>query len=220
MHQLSLSDEGYTYKKKTTRKEHFLCEVNAVLPWADLLQPIMRQYPKPGQGRRPIAAETMLRIYFLQQWYGLVRSGYGGSSVGRSIDASLCGVGLDAILDETTLGKFRHFLERHGLTEILVLYGDKAYVDAQRRQDAQAEGIQGRVLCKATRGRKLTCADHAFNPRSNRTRTRVKHPFGVIKHLWGYRKVRYRDLAKNAAQAFTLFALANVYLARRELRTT
>ena len=40
------------------------------------------------------------------------------------------------------------------------------------------------------------------------------------KHLWGYRKVRYRGLAKNAAQIFTLFALANFYLARHELRST
>lgn len=71
MHQLSFSDEAYTYKKKTTRKERFLCEMDAVLPWDDLLQPILQKYPKPGQGRRPIPAATMLRIYFLQQWYGL-----------------------------------------------------------------------------------------------------------------------------------------------------
>ena len=45
-------------------------------------------------------------------------------------------------------------------------------------------------------------------------------PFGVIKHLWGYRKVRYRGLEKNAAQVFALFALANFYLARRELAAT
>ena len=45
----------------------------------------------------------------------------------------------------------------------------------------------------------------------------MEHAFGVVKHLWDYRKVRYRGLEKNAAQAFTLFALANFYLARREL---
>lgn len=101
-----------------------------------------------------------------------------------------------------------------------VIYGDKAYVDAQRQQDAQAEGVEWRVLRKAQRGRKLTGADRSFNRKSNRTRARVAHPFGLIKHLWGYRKVRYRGLAKNAAQVFTLFALANVYLARRALRAT
>ena len=73
---------------------------------------------------------------------------------------------------------------------------------------------------KAKRGRKLTCADRSFNRKSNRTRARVEHPFGILKHLWGYRKVRYRGLAKNAAQLFTLFALANVYLTRKELIAT
>ena len=106
----------------------------------------------------------------------------------------------------------------HGDEE--VIYGDKAYGDAQRQQDAHAEGIEWRVLRKATRGRKRTCADHSFNRKSNRTRARVEHPFGIIKHLWSYRKVRYRGLAKNAAQVFTLFALANVYLARRALMAT
>ena len=101
-----------------------------------------------------------------------------------------------------------------------VIYGDKAYVDAQRQADAEAEGVEWRVLRKAKRGRKLTCADRSFNRKSNRTRARVEHPFGILKHLWGYRKVRYRGLAKNAAQLFTLFALANVYLTRKELMAT
>ena len=101
-----------------------------------------------------------------------------------------------------------------------VIYGDKAYGDAQRQADAQAEGVEWRVLRKAKRGKKLTWAGHAFNRKSNRTRARVEHPFGIIKHLWGYRKVRYRGLAKNAAQLVTLFALANGYLARRELMAT
>ena len=44
-----------------------------------------------------------------------------------------------------------------------------------------------------------------------------KRPFGVVKHLWGYRKVRYRGLQKNAAQVYTLFALANFYMACKKL---
>ena len=103
----------------------------------------------------------------------------------------------------------------HGEEE--VIYGDKAYVSADRQQEAESEGIEWRVHRKATRGRKLTCADRSFNRKSSRVRARVEHPFGVIKHLWGYGKVHYRGLAKNGAQVFTLFALANIYLARREL---
>ena len=66
----------------------------------------------------------------------------------------------------------------------------------------------------------LTCADRAFNRKSNRVLARVEHVFGVIKHLWGYRRVRYRGLAKNAAHLFTLLALANWYLVRRDLAGT
>ena len=57
----------------------------------------------------------------------------------------------------------------------------------------------------------------ARDRKSNRTRSRVEHIFGVVKHLWGYRKVRYKGFEKNANQVFTLMALANLYMARREL---
>ena len=73
------------------------------------------------------------------------------------------------------------------------------------------------MLRKATRKRRLNCADGSFNRKSNRTRARVEHPFGVIKNLWGYRKVRYRGLAKNAGHVQTLLALANTYMARKQL---
>jgi IS5 family transposase len=46
----------------------------------------------------------------------------------------------------------------------------------------------------------------------------VEFGFGVVKHLWGHRKVRYRGLAKNTSHFFTLFTLSNLYLARRSLQ--
>ena len=48
-------------------------------------------------------------------------------------------------------------------------------------------------------------------------RAKVEHPFRVIKHQFGYTKVRYRGLTKNAAQVKTLFALSNLWMARRKL---
>jgi IS5 family transposase len=48
-------------------------------------------------------------------------------------------------------------------------------------------------------------------------RARVEHPFRVIKRQFGYMKVRYRGLAKNTAQMFMLFALSNLWMARRRL---
>ena len=70
MKQSSFSDLAYEQKKKT-RKERFLAEMDAILPWDKLLKPILKRYPKAGQGRRPIPADVMLWVYFLQQWYGL-----------------------------------------------------------------------------------------------------------------------------------------------------
>jgi IS5 family transposase len=46
---------------------------------------------------------------------------------------------------------------------------------------------------------------------------RVEHVFGVVKRLWGFGKVRYRGLQKNATRAFTALALANIYLGRQRL---
>ena len=106
----------------------------------------------------------------------------------------------------------------HG--EETAIYGDKAYANEARRQAALGRGIDWRVSRRASWGKRLNCADKSFNRKSNRTRARVEHAFGVIKHLWGYRKVRYRGLEKNAAQAFTLFALVNFYMAKRELAVT
>jgi IS5 family transposase len=58
-------------KGKVTRRERFLGEMEAVIPWPRLVRLIEAHYPKAGQGRRPLGLEKMLRIYFLQQWFNL-----------------------------------------------------------------------------------------------------------------------------------------------------
>lgn len=310
MKQASFSDLGYTHKKKTTRKEAFLGEMSELLPWQQLLKPILRKYPKAGQGRQPIGADIMLRVYFMQQWYSLSDPSMEDSLYDIESMRRFAGIDIESIPDETTILNFRHFLERHRLTEQLFeistqylserglllregtivdasiisapsstknkdrqrdpemkqtkkgntwhfgmkahigtdtqgrihsvvvtdasvhdsqifedclhgeedeLYGDKAYANDERKQVAEANGIIWRVNRKARRGKKLNCADRSFNKKSNRVRAHVEHAFGIVKHLWGYRKVRYRGLDKNAAQVFTLFALANFYKVRHEL---
>ena len=79
--------------------------------------------------------------------------------------------------------------------------------------------MEWRVNRKGSNRRKLNIADRSFNRKNNRTRARGEHAFRIVKDLWGYSKVRYRGIEKNAAQVFTLFALANLYLCRRELQT-
>ena len=119
MKQMSFSDLAYRTKKKQTRRERFLKEMDAVLPWEILLKPIERKYPKPGNGRRPIGAAVMLRIYFMQQWYGLSDPGMEDSLYDVESMRRFAGVNINGVPDETTICKFRHFLEHHGLTEAL-----------------------------------------------------------------------------------------------------
>ncbi len=58
-------------KGKVTRRERFLAEMDAVIPWPQLVRVIEPHYPKAGRGRQPLGLEKMLRIYFLQQWFNL-----------------------------------------------------------------------------------------------------------------------------------------------------
>jgi IS5 family transposase len=65
----------------------------------------------------------------------------------------------------------------------------------------------------------LTKRQRARNRRFGKVRAKVEHVFRVIKCQFGYRKVRYRGIAKNGAQVFALLALASLYLVRGRLAT-
>jgi IS5 family transposase len=69
--QQTFASEAWSRKGKTTRRERFLAEMDAVIPWTRLIALIEPHYPNTGKGRRPHDPERMLRIYFLQQWFNL-----------------------------------------------------------------------------------------------------------------------------------------------------
>jgi IS5 family transposase len=303
-------------KKKVTRREQFLAEMEAVVPWSRLLALIAPHYPKAGPkgGRQPMPLETMLRVYFLQNWYALSdpmaeETLYDSEAMRRFAGIEL---GDDRIPDETTILNFRHLLERHGLTEAIfadvnahladkgitlrsgtlvdatiidapsstkntagardpemsstkkgntwyfgmkahvgvdaesgvthsletstarvhdsriwdeLLHGeetsvwaDKGYVSAEREAVfTEEEGKVWGVMRKAPKGGKLHPEDEKINRIIAMVRARVEHPFRILKRQFGYVKTRYRGLAKNRAQLFTLFALGNLFLVRRRL---
>ena len=60
-------------------------------------------------------------------------------------------------------------------------------------------------------------AERSKNRNKSKIRARMEHVFAVVKRLWGFNKVRYRGLAKNATRSFVALGLANIYLARRYL---
>lgn len=302
-------------KGKVTRRERFLAEMEAVIPWARLLALIEPHYPKAGRGRQPVGLEKMLRIYFLQNWFNLSDpqaedSIYDSESMRRFAGVEL---GDDVIPDETTILRFRHLLEKHGLTEAMFeeingllaerellirsgtimdatiisapsstknatasrdpemrqtrknknwhfgmklhvgtdlrglvhsvtathaatadisqvdallhgeeseVFGDQAYWSEAHRQDFRAAGIRYRVNRRGHHYRPLTEHQRKINRSRSRHRARGEHAFHVVKRLWGFMKVRYRGLAKNAARAFTMFGLANLYMARHRMQLT
>lgn len=310
--QRTFASVAWNEKGKVTRRERFLAEMDAVIPWASLRELIEPHYPKTGRGRQPLGLEKMLRIYFLQQWFNLSDPQaedaiYDSESMRRFARVEL---GEDVIPDETTILRFRHLLEEHQLTgaifeavrelltekrlllkagtivdatiisapsstknasrerdpemrqgrtgktwhfgmklhvgtdrkgrvhsvtathagaaditqmtELLhgeerVVYGDQAYWREGDRQAFEDRGVRYRINRRRVGKAPLNERWRAINRARSRTRARGEHPFNVVKRLWGFTKVRYRGLAKNLARAQAMFALANLYLVRREL---
>ena len=97
------------------------------------------------------------------------------------------------------------------------VWADKGYVSAEREAAFTDEGRVWGVMRKAPKGGTLHPEDEKINRIIARVRARVEHPFRVLKRQFGYVKTRYRGLAKNRAQLFTLFALGNLFLVRRRL---
>jgi IS5 family transposase len=119
----SFSDLEYAAKKRRTRREVFLAEMETVVPWAELLSVVEPLYPRAGgRGRPPVPLTSMLRIYFLQQWFALSDRQmedalYDMESMRRFAGFSSVS---SALPDETTILNFRHLLERHDLTARLL----------------------------------------------------------------------------------------------------
>ena len=310
---------GFELKTRRTRKRVFLSEMQQVVPWADLVAIIAPYAPTPGPkgGRPPFAVETMLRIHFLQQWFGLsdpaMEEALHDVPLYREF-ADLEGP-MRRLPDESTILRFRHLLEKHGLAAPMLAtvnrvlqarglslktgtvvdatliaapsstknstgerdpemgqtkkgnnyyFGMKAHIGA----DADS-GLVHTVICTPANTSDVTQAEAllhgeeeiafgdagyqgahkrpeatmknwlvAMRPGKRRkldpdnprdaivneierlkasVRAKVEHPFRVIKRQFGFTKVRYRGLAKNTAQLTTLFALSNLWMARRKL---
>src|SRR5574340_21631 len=121
--QLSFAELEYQTKKRSTRRELFLAQMEKVVPWESLLAVVEPHYPRSGRrGRPPMGLELMLRIYCMQQWFSfsdrqMEDALYEIESVRRF--AGFTSV-TAALPDETTILMFRHLLETHRLTEQLL----------------------------------------------------------------------------------------------------
>ena len=324
--QMSLSmrsDAGFERHRKPTRRDVFLAEMDQVVPWSELCAVVAPYYPKDPEpdaaGRRPVGLERMLRIHFLQQWYALSDPAveealYDSAAMRRFVGIDL---GQEGAPDETTVCKFRHLLERHGLADELFaavnvcldkhglklsqgrivdatilaaasstknqgkardpemhqtkkgqqwyfgmkahigvdeatgrvhtvvntaanvadvtvvanllhgkerhVFGDAGYIGAQKRAPKRGRKFwiaARRSVVKAIDDPTLREITEQLEHAKASIRAAVEHPLRVLKRQFGYVKVRYKGLAKNGAQVTTLFALVNLWMARKRLMQT
>jgi IS5 family transposase len=312
---MSFGDAEYAGKRKKTRREVFLEEMEQVVPWKSLLSLIEPCYPVAGRGRHPYPLETMLRVHLMQNWFGLSDPAMEEALYEITPMRAFAGLTLTkAIPDETTILNFRHLLEEYELApEILRRvnaylsrkglmlkrgsivdatiiaapsstknatgerdpemhqtkkgnqwhFGMKAHIGvdadsglvhtvvttAANEADVEVanELLHGKEVTvhadagytgagKRSKRRKLTWQIAAKRGRIQAmedgrakralersekakasVRAKVEHPFRVIKRQFGLLKVRFRGLAKNTAHVITLFALSNLWMARRQL---
>ena len=121
MRQMTFSDSGFEVHSKLTRRQRFLDEMNAIVPWQKLCRLIEPHYPKGERGRPPIGTERMLRIYFLQVWFNLSDPAAEDALYDSAAMRVFVGIdlGREPAPDETTICKFRHLIESQSLGERL-----------------------------------------------------------------------------------------------------
>lgn len=112
--------------------------------------------------------------------------------------------------------------DKHPLPDLLHgnekrVYGDSAYASQKGLIRSKAAKAKDFTNQRSRRNGIINEETRSKNRNKSRIRARVEHVFGVVKRLWGFGKVRYRGLQKNATRAFTALALANIYLSRERL---
>ena len=142
------------------------------------------------------------------QWYFGMKAHIGVDSQSKLIHSVM--VASASMHDSQVLDDLLHGDERR-------VYGDSAYTGQKARMEAVAPVAKDFTHKRGHRNRPLTDKERQANRYKSKIRPRVEHLFGVIKHRFGYRKVRYKGLSKNAQAVFTKCALANMWVARKQL---
>jgi IS5 family transposase len=112
--------------------------------------------------------------------------------------------------------------DKHPLPDLLHgneqrVYGDSAYASQKALIESKAPNARDFTNQRVRKGGVIDEVERAKNRNKSKVRARVEHVFAVVKRLWGYTKVRYRGLQKNATRCFVALGLANIFLARQRL---
>jgi IS5 family transposase len=147
--QLGFGDYEQSTAKKRTKRQRFLAEMEAVVPWKALLELIKPYYPKTSSkgGRPPYPLATMLRIHLLQQWYDLSDPAMEDALIEVPTMRRFAGIDMisDRIPDETTILAFRHLLEQNDLGE-QIFEAVKAHLKANGMSMKQGTIIDATII--------------------------------------------------------------------------
>jgi IS5 family transposase len=180
--QLSFASYEYAQKKRVTRRERFLAEMEQVVPWARLEALIEPKYPTDGRvGRQPIGVARMLRMYFLQQWFGLADEAVEDAIYDSQSMREFVGIDLshEAVPDATTLLKFRRLLEAHALT-VQLFEGINAHLAERGLLLREGTMVDATIIAAppSTKNR-----EHARDPEMHQSRKGNEWHFGMKAHI-------------------------------------
>lgn len=177
------ADSAFATHRKATRRDMFLAEMDKVVPWSELSAVIEPFYPKAplGAGRRPVGLERMLRIHFLQQWYALSDPAveealYDSLAMRRFVGIDL---GVEGAPDETTVCKFRHLLERHGLAAELFATVNR-YLHGHGLTLSQGTIVDATIIHAPSSTKNK---DKARDPKMRQTKKGNQWFFGMKSHI-------------------------------------
>ncbi|RKT10376.1 IS5 family transposase [Paraburkholderia sp. RAU2J] len=161
-------------------------------------------------------ATTLLKFRRLLETHKLGEQWYFGAKLHIGVD-SQSGRAHSAVLTPVNVH------DKHPLPQLLHgreqrVYGDNAYASQKELIHSKAPRARDFTNQRTRRaGGEVDEVQRGKNRNKSKIRARVEHVFAVVKRLWGFTKVRYRGLAKNANRAFIALALANFYLSRKKL---
>lgn len=181
MKQETFTDIEYSFRKKKTKREAFLEIMNEIIPWEEWVGVIEAYYPKGKRGRPPMGIEKMLRMYLLQIWFNLWDPATEDAIYDSYAMRKFTGIDFvkESVPDETTLCKFRHLLEEHGL--------NKLFFDAITRVMVQTgHMMKGGSIVDATiidAPSSTKNANKARDPEMHQTRKGNEWRFGMKRHI-------------------------------------
>lgn len=197
MKQTTFASAAWDKKGKVTRRERFLAEMDAVIPWKHLNRLIEPHYPKAGNGTQPMPQERMLRIYFMQQWFNLSDPAAEDALYDSESMRRFAGIELseDAVPDETTILRFRHLLEKHALTQSI--FAQIRSLLEQKRLLLKSGTIVDATIIEAPPSTKNQ--EQARDPEMHQTQKGGEWHFGMKAHVGTDKRGIVHSLSTTAA---------------------